>query len=252
MANFKEFVEQTLNLEGGYQKHANDAGNYNSLGELIGTNYGISAPTLERYFGYPPTAEDIENLSQQTAIAIYKRYYWNNHRLEEFNSQLLANIVGDGIVHHGPGSASKNGGVRLLQEVLNELGESLWMDGKLGSFTLAAVNRQAAKREDIVYNKYRQKRKEYYYQIVESDPSKHVFLEGWLDRLDFFPIMDEVNNDTPNSPNILEVYSSGLIYFLEGLFQVHRPGTARREWGIIVGVIVLVVVVVWVRKGKVV
>jgi lysozyme family protein len=250
MAKFEEFAAQTLKLEGGYQQHISDDGNYNSLSELVGTNYGISAPTLERYLGYPPTVEDMKNLDEQTALEIYRRYYWENHRLDEFNSQLLANIVGDGIVHHGPGNSFKNGGVRLLQSVLNDLGESLSRDGVLGSFTLAAANRQANKRLDVVYNKYRQARKEYYYDIVSNDGTKQIFLEGWLDRLDTFPVMEQKNEETPQPPGMLTAFGSGFAYFLDGLFRIDRPGTPRREWGIVVGLTVLVLVVVWVRKKK--
>ena len=72
MASFQIFQATLKTIEGGYQAIVADNGNYNSLGQLIGTNHGISAIALEEYLGRVPSVSDMKNLSYSTALIIFK------------------------------------------------------------------------------------------------------------------------------------------------------------------------------------
>ena len=206
MASFLAFLPLLSQAEGGFQKNPADRGNYNSRGELVGTNWGISAQTLERWRGYPPTESDMRNLPKPEADQIYKEWFWDEVRADDIASQAIANNVADAQVNH-PGT-----GVRILQTVLNAQGSSLIVDGRLGPRTLAALNQSP---EADTFNQFTEGRRAWYNfrasQLApagswgdlfaswgfRSDPSQIVFLDGWLNRLDLFPPMPSADPPAP-------------------------------------------------------
>ena len=88
MANFNLFLPELLKAEGGYQNKISDRkGNTNSLGQMVGTKYGISAPVYEAYIKRPPTVSDMKNLPLSTAVLIAKKYYWDACNADEIENQ---------------------------------------------------------------------------------------------------------------------------------------------------------------------
>ncbi len=170
MAKFDPAYSIVLRLEGGYQNNPADKGNYNSLGDLVGTKYGISAPVLEQWIGRPPTKMDMANLNTHTAKAIYYNLYWKNIQGDFIRSQDLANIFFDGHVNHG------RTGIRLMQRVLG-----VSDDGIVGPITLNALNSSDTGK---TYVAYRRTREAFYRQLATG--SQAQFLNGWLRRLQAF------------------------------------------------------------------
>lgn len=133
--NFNACFAFTIGEEGQYQDHENDAGNWSSgeigVGTLIGTCWGISAPTLISWVGHEVTAEDMKNLSFSTAKAIYTARYWNVVQGDKLPIGIdLA--VWDFAVNAGPSTS-----VVILQRLVGQI-----QDGLIGPVTLAAVNSQ--------------------------------------------------------------------------------------------------------------
>uniref|UniRef100_UPI001F2088F0 glycosyl hydrolase 108 family protein n=1 Tax=Tenacibaculum piscium TaxID=1458515 RepID=UPI001F2088F0 len=62
MANYQTFQKKIQRAEGGYQILKTDSGNYNSLKQLVGTNFGVSAKVYERNIGRPPSIADMKNI----------------------------------------------------------------------------------------------------------------------------------------------------------------------------------------------
>lgn len=175
MANYEISYTRTAANEGGYQANPSDSGNYNSAGQLVGTNWGISAKVYEDWIGHPPTASEMMNMPKSTAKAIFKAKFWNKIQGDQLPNQYVADILFDGVVNHGQG-------VRLAQEVLN-----VATDNNFGPQTFnALVNTPPAE----FYNKYKERRRQYYYQLAQN-PGQMGFLNGWLKRLDKY-------NDFPN------------------------------------------------------
>lgn len=173
MANFNAYIPLLLQVEGGYQAHPNDAGNYNSLGQLVGTNQGISARFYEDIIGRPPTVADIKSITKSEAEQIYRQYFWNALNANQINNQAVANTIVDHHVNAGTGA-------RLAQQVLNNhFGKNLAIDNKIGTQTLAALN---SVNPNAFVNVYNDARADYYRSLSNSDS----FLQGWLHRLKSF------------------------------------------------------------------
>lgn len=172
MASFEIAYQIVADHEGGYQNNPNDSGNYNSIGQLIGTNWGISAPVYESFLGYPPTQADMQSMTASTAKAIYKQRFWDVIKGDQINNQQIANILFDGRVNHG------SFGVVLMQRILG-----VEDDGVVGPITLNAIN---SANPQLLFNEYKNARADFYNYLVVQDPTQGVFLNGWLARINSF------------------------------------------------------------------
>lgn len=172
MANFNTAYHIVAQHEGGFQIHPNDSGNYNSLGQLVGTNWGISAPVYESYLQRAPSQTDMQTMSKLTAANIFKTRFWDRIKGDQIHNQEVATIFFDGIVNHG------STGVKIMQRVLG-----VTADGAVGPITLSAINKlQPAQ----LYLAYREARKNFYKQLATDKPALAVFLNGWLRRINSF------------------------------------------------------------------
>jgi len=173
MANFNKAIEIILKNEGGYQKHPADKGNYNSRHRLVGTKYGISAKTLERWKAYPVTESDMQNLNLTEAKEIYFKYYWLPIQGNQIRDQDNAELIFDHSVNAGVGGSSK-----LVQRVLNDFGATLTVDGEIGTQTLHVLN---ITNQERFFDAFKQARVNYYTSI--SKGSNSVFAKGWIKRV---------------------------------------------------------------------
>jgi lysozyme family protein len=174
MSKFSLYIPLLIEAEGGFQILANDSGNYNSRGELVGTNHGISAPVYEEWIGRPPTEQDMRQITKTIALEIYKAWYWNKIGANYIKNQSIANLIVDHGVNAGVGAAGK-----MVQEVLNtEFGFDLVVDGAIGSKTRAAIN---AVNQNELHEALKAARERFYKRLNNS------FWEGiWLNRLKKF------------------------------------------------------------------
>ena len=153
MANFDFAFNKLLKFEGGYVDDKDDKG-----GE---TKYGISKNAYQNI--------DIENLTRQDAMKIYKRDYWDKIKGEQIKNQRVAEYLFDMAVNMGVGSASK-----IVQEIVG-----VKVDGIVGRKTLNAIN---SYNPDMLIAEMRLKRIQRYINIVESKKTNKKFLLGWIKR----------------------------------------------------------------------
>lgn len=173
MATFEAYTPLLIAVEGGYQAMPADSGNYNSRGELVGTNYGISAKVYEKWINRPPSVTDMKTITKTIALEIYKAWYWNKIGGSFINNQSIANIIIDHAVNAGVYSAGK-----MVQTILNEqFNENLSVDGAIGTLTLKAINNAAP---EVLHEAIIDARAEFYESIGGT------FLKGWLKRLNAF------------------------------------------------------------------
>lgn len=174
MASFYTYLPLLQQVEGGFQKNPNDKGNYNSKGDLVGTNYGISARFYEGIIGRPPTEADMRAITKAQAQKIFLDYFWNAQKADQIVSQAIANTVIDHQVNAGDG-------VRLAQRVLNNhFRFNLSVDNQVGPNTLNALNSVDPGKFVTIYN---EARADHYRRIGNA-----TFLEGWLVRLSRFAV----------------------------------------------------------------
>lgn len=171
MADFYSYLPLLQQVEGGFQKLSNDRGNYNSRGELAGTNYGISARWYESVLGRPPAEADMRAITKSQAQELFKKYFWNAQGGNLITNQAIANTIIDHEINAG-------NGVLIAQRVLNRyFGFRLSEDDVIGPKTLAAVNSVDPASFVARYNEARAA----HYRSLNSG-----FLNVWLNRLKKF------------------------------------------------------------------
>lgn len=121
---FQTALSFTLAQEGGFQNSPDDPGNWTGgavgQGQLVGTNFGISAAA------YPTL--DIANLTKDQATAIYQSDYWDVISGDKL-PVAMAIVTFDAAVNSGPGM-----GAKWLQSALG-----ITADGVIGPETIAAA-----------------------------------------------------------------------------------------------------------------
>ena len=180
-ASFEEAQKLVKTAEAGYSDDRGDNGNYIDVPggkRFIGTNHGISAPILDKYFKKQGikrllTKEDMINLSYKTALKIYKSDYWDAQHLGELSDQNVANVIYDGCVNQGTDAMRS-----IVRDALEENGVEISDNDII--FSKEILTKANSVNQVDLFNsikKYRELR------YKESDTfSRHG--EGWLNRLD--------------------------------------------------------------------
>lgn len=177
MGNFEQAHAFVAKWEGGFVMDPDDPGG--------ATNFGVSFRFLE---GKPLdicdinkdgklTWHDVAAMTKEQSVAIFRRYFWDKLRLDEFGLPLALALY-DSAVNCGSGRATK-----WLQEQL----PGLAVDGALGPVTVAAVTRAVAKQSEEVCSflvgGVFERRERHYYGLAQRRLRMAKYLPGWLNRL---------------------------------------------------------------------
>jgi lysozyme family protein len=174
VASFEEAQSAVKEVEAGYSDDRGDTGNWVEVPgygkRFVGTNHGISAPILQKYLGRIPKREDMENLSYQTAIEIYKKDYWDAQNLSTLCDQSVANVIYDGCVNQGIDGMSE-----VIRNAASEQGENL----KGSVYSKSNLRRLNSLNQKELFNSIKKFRESRYKQAATWN--RHG--EGWLNRL---------------------------------------------------------------------
>jgi lysozyme family protein len=171
MKPFDFAFEQTLCLEGGYSDDPADRGGR--------TKWGITEATLKDACKRRLVrTRDVSRLSKEEARLIYKADYWDALKLDSVLSPSIAAEIFDTAVNMGRSAA-----VKIIQEALNYLGESLALDGVMGMKTLTALNKWAGKDERALFVCLNGFQFIHYVGIVEVNATQKRFARGWTKRI---------------------------------------------------------------------
>lgn len=162
MADYRKLKPKILKWEGGFSNHPLDKGG--------ATNKGITIAVFRKYFGLDKTVEDLRRITDGQWDLIFKTGYWDKMKGDQIKNQSIANILVDWAWGSGPITA-----IKRLQKLLE-----VRVDGIIGPITLRALNE--AKQEDL-FKKIWNARRDFFYEIVRRNPSQRVFLRGWMNRL---------------------------------------------------------------------
>ena len=173
-SSFEEAQSAVKEVEAGYSNDRNDTGNWVEVPgygqRFVGTNHGISAPILQQYLGRIPKREDMEKLSYETAVKIYKKDYWDAQNLSLLCDQSVANVIYDGCVNQGIEGMSQ-----VIRDAAKEQGVNL-TGSVYAKSNLRRLNSLDQKQLFISIKKFRESR---YKQAATWN--RHG--EGWLNRL---------------------------------------------------------------------
>lgn len=197
MADFKKAQALTSEIEGGYANDPDDLG-----GE---TYRGVARKSWPNWPGWSiidkvkaETPKELlsnkyltARLSQDAGLQImvesfYKTNFWDKARLDEIESQDIANEVYDSGVNFGPGKV-----VRWLQEAYNlsTTGADIAVDGLVGSKpvsqTISAVN--AHPDVKLLYKTLNVIQGAAYIEAIRNKASQGKYFRGWFKRVTFLP-----------------------------------------------------------------
>lgn len=171
------FFQTILKIEGGFQNHPGDNGNY-CQGQLVGTKYGMSAVAVATWWGRCPTETEMRNLSESDAKSFYS-WYFHQYNLYQIENQQLFELLANNTM------GSPTNAARVEQRALNKFGYNVSVDGQRGPQTIAALN-DAWRRHGVRF--YNQVREDWVAYLVSLN--RPEFIDGWLFRMNrYFPTL---------------------------------------------------------------
>ena len=191
LSSFDKAQSIVKKVEGGYSQDRKDRGNFVNTPygkRFLGTNHGISAPLLADYMKKLPTKDDMKNLSYETALDIYKQYYWEPQNLSHFKDQNISNILYDATVNQGI-----NGTKKILRKAYNNVG--LKISNNENPFSLTYIEKANNLDQEKLFNQIKLEREKRY----KSSKTYKVHGKGWLSRLNNFTYKNEnINSIRPH------------------------------------------------------
>jgi lysozyme family protein len=160
--------EYTMQNEGG-DRFTNDP--FDSGGA---TKYGVTKHSYERYLGREVSISEIQNLTEDEAKQFYTDVFWRPLHLDGIAAPAVAIAIFDTGVLYGPRYAA-----RAAQDVANQKGSSLKLDGVLGDKSRAAINSVPSDDFLIRYHIGILNRIDL---VVRHDSKNEVFQKGWKTR----------------------------------------------------------------------
>lgn len=180
VSTFKDAIDFTLDMEGGFVDHASDPGG--------ATNYGVSLRTLRRLegdrfdrwdldFDGDIDADDMRMMTRELAVQFYEDHFW--HPLfEKLEEQSVATKLFDMCVNMGTRQ-----GVKIIQKACNWHMPMVRVDGFIGPKTVSAINSMG----DTLEYFLPAEQAKFYFELVDDRPARSVFLLGWLRRAYHWP-----------------------------------------------------------------
>lgn len=163
LGNFDQAVTIVLKEEGGFTDHPEDSGG--------ATRFGITLATLRAFRnGQPTGTSDVQNLSAEEAIRIYRQLYWETIAGDSLPSPLALMTFNAGVLF------GFDDGARFLQRALNAQELGVLVDGDVGPQTCNAClvcDIPKAVRDFASFQRARH----------NAHPKKDIF-RGWFARLD--------------------------------------------------------------------
>lgn len=188
MAQFRSFIVDLKEAEGGFVNNKKDPGG--------ATNQGVTLSTFRAYYGKNKTVEDLKRMTPQQRDYIYKIGFWDMVKGDKIKTQAIADTIADFAVNGAPVKSTK-----MVQYILNKMTtEKLVVNGLFNQRTLDVLN---ACDQGKFFTNFQILRKSYYLfrtnQLSKMHPeytflatltkplsSQKTFFDGWIKRVDKF------------------------------------------------------------------
>jgi lysozyme family protein len=183
MPSVQQIAEEIVAREGGYANDPDDPGG--------ATKYGVTLGTMRR-LGLDLTgdgqvsAADVKRLSRAQAAEIFVEHYFRRPRIGDLPAVLQPSVF-DMYVNSGANA------VRILQRLLNQMGQSVAVDAVIGPQTIAAAQAAAAAAPDHIADAYGIARRNFYFRLADQRPASRKYARtraggkgGWIRRAEEF------------------------------------------------------------------
>ena len=118
-------------------------------------------------------ADDIRTLTKENAAALYRKQWWDRYKYWLLPDNIDWKVF-DLAVNMGPRQAHK-----ILQRALRSCEQKVEVDGLFGPETIRAARIVPW---HCLFTALRSEAAGFYRSLVFMDPSREVFLKGWLNR----------------------------------------------------------------------
>lgn len=183
MKDIEAIARSIVEREGGFVDDPGDPGGP--------TNHGVTLATMLR-LGLDldkdgrVTRSDVRALPAERAAKIFVQEFFRRPHLDLL-PEVLWDCAFDFYVNAGAAA------VRVLQELLNDMGKAIAVDGLVGPQTAAAARQVAKAAPGLVADAYGIARRNYYYALADRNPSLRKFARrldggkgGWIRRAEAF------------------------------------------------------------------
>jgi len=183
MQSIPDIAKQIIAREGGFVNDPDDPGG--------ATKYGVTIHTMRR-LGLDLDRDgdvdvgDVRRLSRADAQAIFIEHYFHRPQIDALPVALQASVF-DMYVNAGANA------VKILQRLLNDMGQAVAVDGVIGPQTIAAVQAAVRAAPDHIADAYGIAGRNYYLALADRRPPSRKFARtrnggkgGWIRRAEEF------------------------------------------------------------------
>jgi len=179
-----EIAREIVAREGGFSNDPDDPGGATMHGVTIGT---LKRLGMDLTGDGAVTEADVRAVTAEQAEDIFIRHYFQAANLAALPEPLQATVF-DMYVNAGSGA------IRILQRLLNEMGQDVAVDGVLGPLTAAATHATFAKAPAQFVDAYGIARRNFYYALGDARPQSRKYARrasdggkgGWIKRAEEF------------------------------------------------------------------
>ena len=179
----RQIAKEIVGREGGYVNDPDDPGGATKYGVTIGTMRRLG---MDLDGDGQVTTHDVKALTQAQAVEIFVRDYFEAPRINELPPALQASVF-DMYVNAGANA------VKILQRLLNDMGQTVVVDGAIGPKTIAATEGAMALAPSHFVDAYGIARRNYYFALADGKPTLRKFARtlaggkgGWITRAEEF------------------------------------------------------------------
>lgn len=183
MTSVKQIAKEIVAREGGYVNDPDDPGG--------ATNFGVTIHIMRR-LGLDLdrdgiiTSADVRRLTRAQAEDIFLEHYYKRPLIAELPAALQPSVF-DMYVNAGSNA------VKILQQLLVEMGYAVSVDGALGPQSLAAVRAAYRAAPDTLVDAYGIARRNYYFRLADRRVASRKYARtqaggkgGWIKRAEEF------------------------------------------------------------------
>lgn len=183
MRSVEDIADEIVAREGGYVNDPDDPGG--------ATKYGVTIHTMRR-LGLDldgdgrVSAEDVQRVTRAQARGIFIEHYFDGPGINLLPEALQPTVF-DMYVNAGSNA------VRILQRMLNKMGQTLVVDGVIGPKTAGAAEAADVRAPGTIADAYGIERRNYYYRLADARPASRKYARrrdggkgGWIVRAEAF------------------------------------------------------------------
>ncbi len=183
MRSVEEIAGEIIAREGGYVNDPDDPGGATNFGVTIGTMARLG---MDLDGDGQITQRDVKRLTREQAQEIFIKHYFHRPGIAALPEAIQASVF-DMYVNAG-GNA-----VKILQRLLNDMGQSVSVDGAIGPQTIEAAEIAYHAAPDHLADAYGIARRNYYYSLADRRAASRKYARrrdggkgGWIKRAEEF------------------------------------------------------------------